>query len=84
MLQAGEELLQFYLRMGFDETDSGKEELSPAEGIMELALPSSLDAAVCMAFCSSDIKGVSCFGRLGAWCSGHPFMDLKYKNSARV
>jgi len=52
MLEAEEELLKFYLRMGFEEMDKVDDGLSPVSGIMDLPLPPSLDTA-CGKLCSA-------------------------------
>lgn len=44
MLQEKEELLKFFLRMGFEKVDAGAD-VSPIDGIMALPLPASLDEA---------------------------------------
>eukprot|EP00931_Biecheleriopsis_adriatica_P045323 TRINITY_DN25975_c0_g1_i3.p1 TRINITY_DN25975_c0_g1~~TRINITY_DN25975_c0_g1_i3.p1 ORF type:complete len:696 (+),score=220.31 TRINITY_DN25975_c0_g1_i3:51-2138(+) len=56
MLEAEEELLKFYLRMGFEDLEKQDDSLSPVSGIMELALPPSLETA-CSKVCKAhDIK----------------------------
>lgn len=45
MLEAEEELLKFYLRMGFEETGEADDTLSPIDGIMALECPKSLQDA---------------------------------------
>lgn len=45
LLEAEEELLKFYLRMGFEEMEKVDDGLTPVSGIMDLDLPKSLDAA---------------------------------------
>lgn len=44
LLEQQQELLKFYLRMGFEEVESSAS-ISPVEGVMELPVPNSLDAA---------------------------------------
>ena len=44
-LEEKEELLKFYLRMGFEEVDSAEAALTPIDGVMALPLPSSLREA---------------------------------------
>lgn len=44
MLQAKVELLKFYLRMGFEKMEE-EDGLTPVSGVMQLALPKSLDEA---------------------------------------
>lgn len=46
MLQEKEELLKFYLRMGFEEVDKSENNLSPISGIMDLVLCSTLADAI--------------------------------------
>mmetsp|Transcript_104369 Transcript_104369/g.196437 ORF Transcript_104369/g.196437 Transcript_104369/m.196437 type:complete len:703 (-) Transcript_104369:81-2189(-) len=63
MLEAEQELLKFYLRMGFEETGSDAT-LSPIEGIMDMDLPKSLQEAagkLCAAthIKSSEAKGAT-------------------------
>lgn len=56
MLEAEEELLKFYMRMGFEEVEKADDGLSPVSGIMAMDLPKTLEAA-CKTLCSaSDIK----------------------------
>jgi len=61
LCDAKDELLKFFLRMGFDEID--KKDVSPISGIMELPLPKSLKEA-CTGVCSpgsikpSEDKGI--------------------------
>ncbi|CAE6921595.1 PARP1 [Symbiodinium natans] len=52
LLGAERALLQFYLRMGFEEIGGGEDEekLTPISGVMELALPSTLKAG-CKGIC---------------------------------
>lgn len=45
MLEKEEELLKFYLRMGFEEVDKGDDGLTPLSGVYEMDLPASLVAA---------------------------------------
>ncbi|CAK8997360.1 unnamed protein product [Durusdinium trenchii] len=52
MLEAEEELLKFYLRMGFEELDKEEEGLLPISGVMSLALPPSLESA-CSGVCTA-------------------------------
>jgi len=52
MLEAEEELLKFYLRMGFEELDKEEDGLLPISGVMSLDLPKSLEAA-CSGICAS-------------------------------
>lgn len=52
MLEAEEELLKFYLRMGFEQLDKEEEGLLPISGVMTLALPSTLEAA-CSGVCTA-------------------------------
>ncbi|CAE7416412.1 PARP2 [Symbiodinium natans] len=52
MLEAEEELLKFYLRMGFEEVEKEDDGLLPISGVMSLALPKSLESA-CSGICSS-------------------------------
>jgi len=52
MVEAEEELLKFYLRMGFEELDKEEEGLLPISGVMSLALPPSLESA-CSGVCTS-------------------------------
>eukprot|EP00493_Phyllostaurus_siculus_P023311 UN23647 len=54
MVKEKEELLKFWLRMGFDEVDDC-EDKTPIEGIMEKDLPSTLKAA-----CKSHIGTMIC------------------------
>eukprot|EP00913_Durusdinium_trenchii_P033252 g31129.t1 len=49
---AEEELLKFYLRMGFEELDKEEEGLLPISGVMSLALPPSLESA-CSGVCTA-------------------------------
>lgn len=57
MLEAEEELLKFFMRMGFEEMDKADDGLSPVSGIMEMALPKSLDEACGKLCAAKDIKG---------------------------
>lgn len=52
MLEAEEELLKFYLRMGFEELEQEDDGLTPISGIMTMDLPKSLDSA-CSKLCSA-------------------------------
>jgi len=63
MLEAEEELLKFYLRMGFEEMDKVDDGLSPVSGIMDLPLPPSLDAACSKLCAASAIKASSDKGK---------------------
>lgn len=56
MLHQKEELLKFYLRMGFDETNEEDNNLTPISGVMELELKKTLLEA-CKKICTSgDVK----------------------------
>lgn len=71
MLETEQELLKFYLRMGFDESE--EKTLSPVDGIMKLALPGTLTAAAGKLCGSSDIKASDDKGSLhSARQSGNP------------
>jgi len=66
MLEAEQELLKFYLRMGFDEMEKADDGLLPVSGIMDLELPKSLESA-CSKLCSAkDIKASSEKGKTHA------------------
>lgn len=72
MLEAEEELLKFYMRMGFEdmEQDSG---LSPVSGIMELELPKTLEAACSKVCAAKHIKASTDKGKTHAGKqSGNP------------
>lgn len=56
LLEAEEELLKFYLRMGFEEIEKEDAGLTPVSGIMSLDLPKSLDAACSKVCGAADIK----------------------------
>mmetsp|Transcript_23511 Transcript_23511/g.36839 ORF Transcript_23511/g.36839 Transcript_23511/m.36839 type:complete len:696 (+) Transcript_23511:42-2129(+) len=45
MLEAEEELLKFFMRMGFEEVEKADDGLTPVSGIMAMDLPKSLDIA---------------------------------------
>lgn len=84
MLQAEEELLKFYLRMGFEEM-GGKDKLSPVEGIMELDLPGTLEAAASKLCGGPDIKKSNDKGR--EHCSkqsGNPRKAMEYSLYAAI
>mmetsp|Transcript_33218 Transcript_33218/g.71213 ORF Transcript_33218/g.71213 Transcript_33218/m.71213 type:complete len:578 (+) Transcript_33218:72-1805(+) len=66
MLEAEEELLKFYLRMGFEEMDQADDGLSPVDGIMELALPPTLETAASKLCALKDIKASTDKGRTHA------------------
>nr|QDO16507.1 poly [ADP-ribose] polymerase 2 [Crypthecodinium cohnii]USW07837.1 poly [ADP-ribose] polymerase 2 [Crypthecodinium cohnii] len=66
MLEAEEELLKFYLRMGFEEMDQADDGLSPVDGIMELALPPTLETAASKLCAMKDIKASTDRGRTHA------------------
>jgi len=59
-----EELLKFWLRMGFEEVGEDESGLTPIEGVMNLAIPATLSASVAGTGCSpgsvhsSDKRGV--------------------------
>lgn len=53
LLEQQQELLKFYLRMGFEEVKSSAA-ISPVEGVMELPVPSSLDDAATAVVKSKD------------------------------
>lgn len=59
-----EELLKFWLRMGFEEVGEDESGLTPIEGVMNLAIPATLGASVAGTGCSmgsvhsSDKRGV--------------------------
>jgi len=56
MLEGEEELLKFYMRMGFEDIGKADDGMTPVDGIMDLALPKSLDEA-CDKLCGAkDIK----------------------------
>ena len=46
LIQEKEELLKFWLRMGFEDMADDKPKLAPIDGVMELPLPSTLREAV--------------------------------------
>ncbi|CAJ1401355.1 unnamed protein product [Effrenium voratum] len=52
MLEAEEELLKFYLRMGFEQLDKEEDGLMPISGVMKLDLPKTLEAA-CSGVCAA-------------------------------
>ncbi|CAJ1458933.1 unnamed protein product [Effrenium voratum] len=54
LLQQQQELLKFYLRMGFEEVES--KHMSPVEGVLELPVPASLDDAAGSVAKSHQIK----------------------------
>lgn len=56
MLREKEELLKFYLRMGFEEVDDKEKNLSPISGIMDLELAKTLALAIGKVCCMSDVK----------------------------
>lgn len=56
MVEAEEELLKFFMRMGFEELDKADEGLSPVSGIMDMELPKSLEAACNKVCAAKDIK----------------------------
>lgn len=55
-LEAEEELLKFYLRMGFEEMDKADDGLTPIAGIMDMALPPSLELAASKICSTTAIK----------------------------
>jgi len=78
MLEAEEELLKFYLRMGFEEMDKVDDGLSPVSGVMELALPASLDVACAKVCAAKDIKASSEKGKShAAKQSGGPSQKME-------
>lgn len=56
MLEAEEELLKFFLRMGFEEMEKPDDGRTPISGIMDMDLPKSLDAACGKLCAAKDIK----------------------------
>mmetsp|Transcript_44921 Transcript_44921/g.92891 ORF Transcript_44921/g.92891 Transcript_44921/m.92891 type:complete len:728 (+) Transcript_44921:46-2229(+) len=52
MLEAEEELLKFYLRMGFEEVQAEDDGLLPISGVMSLPLPKDLETA-CSGICAA-------------------------------
>ena len=52
MLEAEEELLKFYLRMGFEEVQAEDDGLLPISGVMSLPLPKDLETA-CSGICTA-------------------------------
>jgi len=56
MVGAERALLQFYLRMGFEDMDVADESLTPISGVMELPCPKSLEEAAKAVCGAKDIK----------------------------
>lgn len=56
MLREKEELLKFYLRMGFEEMDDKDKDLCPISGIMDLQLMKTLNEAIGKICSLSDVK----------------------------
>jgi len=56
LLGAEKALLQFYLRMGFEDIGEDDEKLTPIGGVMQLALPKTLAEASSLVCKASDIK----------------------------
>merc|ERR1711959_652636 len=56
MLEAEQELLKFYLRMGFEEMDKADDGLTPISGVMNVELPKTLNAACDKLCAAKDIK----------------------------
>lgn len=78
------ELLKFYLRMGFDQVDTGAD-LSPVDGIMALPLPTSLDDAAGHLCGKTDIKESNEKG--SQFCSrqaGNPVQPMEAKHYAAI
>jgi predicted DNA-binding WGR domain protein len=77
MLHQKEELLKFYLRMGFDETEKEDPNLTPISGIMELLLPKTLLDACKKVCTSSDVKASITRGSILAKSSaGNPTKEM--------
>jgi len=56
MVGAERALLQFYLRMGFEDMDQADTSLTPISGVMELPLPKSLEESAKTVCAAKDIK----------------------------
>jgi len=56
MLEREEELLKFFMRMGFEEMDKADDGLTPVSGIMAMELPKSLEDACAKICAMKDIK----------------------------
>lgn len=63
LLGSEKALLQFYLRMGFEEMDTDDSKLTPIGGVMDLPLPKTLEEAAKMVCGNKDI--VSCMKKAG-------------------
>jgi len=78
MLETEEELLKFYLRMGFEEMDKVDDGLSPVSGIMDLPLPPNLEVACSKLCAASAIKASTEKGRQHAGKqSGNPSKKME-------
>jgi len=79
LLEAEEELLKFYLRMGFEEVDKVDDGRTPISGIMELPLPKDLDAASGKLCSAKDIKASSDKGKThAAKQTGNPTCAMEW------
>jgi len=78
LLEKEQELLKFYLRMGFEEIEKTDDGLTPVNGVMELPLPASLEAA-CNKLCAAkDIKACNEKGKMhAARQSGNPSTKME-------
>jgi len=84
MLEQQQELLKFFLRMGFEEVECDKS-LSPVEGVMELPLPSSLgDAAGSVAHKGSIAESNSKAVTLAKKQAGKPNRKMTEKEYAAI
>jgi len=77
LLGAEKELLQFYLRMGFEDMDQPDDSLTPISGVMDLELPKTLHQAAKHVCSNSDIKSCTDKGKkLDAKKAGKPVGEM--------
>mmetsp|Transcript_130232 Transcript_130232/g.309007 ORF Transcript_130232/g.309007 Transcript_130232/m.309007 type:complete len:706 (-) Transcript_130232:33-2150(-) len=83
LLQQQQELLKFYLRMGFEEVES--KHMSPVEGVLELPVPASLDDAAGSVAKSHQIKESATFGaKLAKKQAGKPKRKMTDKEYGAI